>query len=544
LIRKRVLFGALFLLLFVLGWWAGRGGAAGGLYGNLDLFVEVLQKVDQNYVDPVEPEKLLAGAMRGMLRDLDPYSQYLDARSYERLQGTTHGAFGGIGIVVGIRDNYPTVISPIEGTPAWEAGMRSGDVIVSIEGAGTAGLSVEEISDRLRGPEGTAVKLSIERAGEGEPLALTLTRRTIRTRSVPYAFMAEPGVGYVRLADFAADAGDELRAALAALRRQGARAYVLDLRLNPGGLLDQAVAVTGQFVPKGSLVVYTEGRARGADVRQTAADPRPDVSAPLVVLVDGGSASAAEIVAGALQDLDRALVIGHTSFGKGSVQSVYPLPAGGGALKLTTALYHTPSGRSIHRRSASAAEEDAEDVEDAEAADGAPHDSSATAAPAPRPRFRTRAGRVVFGGGGITPDLAVEPDSLPPLVASAERRGLPFRFASRWMNGHAGLRDAADAAALAAFEASLRADTLGADPAALAAARPQLARALRRELARRIDGDAGAARVALEVDPVFQRALAAVRRARVPRDVFAGLPAADAAPLAATPAPAPAAAKR
>ncbi len=532
MIRTRALLAALFVLLFVLGWWAGRGGAAGGLYGNLDLFIEVLHKVDQNYVDPVDPQKLVSGAMRGMLRDLDPYSQYLDAKSYGLLQSSAQGSFDGIGTVVGIRDNFPTVIAPIEGTPAWEAGISAGDVIVRIGGKSTAGLAMEDIANLLRGPEGSTVSLSIDREGESTERELTLTRRTIHTKSVPYAFLAEPGIGYVRLASFSETSATELQAALGALRRQGARAFVLDLRLNPGGLLDQAVSVAQQFLPRGALVVYTDGRARGADARYSAADARADVSAPLVVLIDRGTASASEIVAGALQDLDRALVVGQTSFGKGSVQSVFPLPGGNGAVKLTTALYFTPSGRSIHRGprpgEGSVDEEDDSD---------SPADSTPAGAAAERPQFRTKSGRIVYGGGGIAPDLEITPDSLPPLAREVERRGLALRFASRWVTTHPGAHATIDDAMRRGFEDFLSQERLPGDAAEQTAERPLLERALRRELARRTEGEAAGAKVALEGDAVFERALAVLRRARGARDVFAVLTPAARAPLAAAPAP-------
>ncbi len=534
MIRRNALFVALFVLLFVLGWWVGRGGAAGGLYGNLDLFIEVLQKVDQNYVDPVEPEKLIAGALRGMLRDLDPYSQYLDSKAFASLQSTAEGKFGGIGVMVGIRDDFPTVISPIEGTPAWEAGLRSGDVIVRVEGRSTAGLTVEDVADLLRGAAGTRVSLTVDREGEPAEREFTLTRAVIHTRSVPYAFLPEPGVGYLRLANFSETSGAEVREALAGLRRQGAKSLVLDLRFDPGGLLDQAVDVTEQFVPRGSLIVYTQGRVKGSDVRYTASEAKPDVSSPLVVLVDEGSASAAEIVAGALQDLDRALVIGHDSFGKGSVQSVFPLPGRSGAIKLTTALYYTPSGRSIHR-GVKSADSAAAERGDSEGED--PHGAAADSSPASeRPRFRTRAGRTVYGGGGITPDLAVSQDSLPPLAVDVERRGLALKFANHWVDTHPGARVAVDDGMRAAFEGYLREQKAAVAAAALGPQRPLLERALRRELARRLEGDAGGARVALEGDAQFQRALEVLRRARAARDVFAALPAPATAPLAAAPA--------
>ncbi|OGF18276.1 MAG: hypothetical protein A2W00_15545 [Candidatus Eisenbacteria bacterium RBG_16_71_46] len=531
MIRRRVILAALCVVLFGLGWWVGRGGASNDLYGNLDLFVEILQKVESNYVDPVDPHQLVDGAIKGMLRTLDPHSQYLDTKAYASLENVTHGSFEGIGIVVSMRDNRPTVIAPIEGSPAWEAGLQSGDVIVRIDGESTSGFTVEDTADRLRGRDGSSVTVSLRREGDPEERDVTLIRRRIETKSVPYAFVAGHGTGYLRIANFTEKTSAEVREALTKLRADGARSLVLDLRSDPGGLLDQAVDVAEDFIPKGSLVVYTRGRARGQDNRYYAAEPRPELRWPMVVLVDQGTASASEIVAGALQDLDRALIVGRTSFGKGSVQSVFPLAGRTAALKLTTALYYTPSGRSIHREglpSFAANSGDDEGVGEAPAAP-APPDS------VPVLRYHTADGRVVYGGGGITPDVVVTPDSLPPLAALIERRGLPFRFANRWVTAHP---EGAAGAALSeaqwdGFVELLRSEKIAADPEALRAQRPLLERAVRRELARRRGGDAVAARIALEGDPVFQRALEVLGRARLPREVFAigaaaPAPAADA----------------
>ena len=513
--RRHLVIVALFLTLFGLGWWAGRSSARGDLYANLDLFVEVLHRVQDSYVDPVDPGKLVDGAVKGMLRGLDPYSQYLDTRAYGQLQSMTQGSFGGIGIVVGVRDNFPTVISPIEGTPAWRAGLRSGDVIVRIEGKTSSGLSIEEVADRLRGPEGTMVKLSVHR--EGEDIGdgdhdYTLERQVIVTRAVPYEFMADKTVGYLRLANFSEKSGEEVRRSIDELKRRGAHALILDLRLNPGGLLDQAVDVAEQFLPRNTLVVYTHGRARGQDNRFHANESNPQLQWPVVALVDNGTASAAEIVAGALQDLDRALVMGRTSFGKGSVQSVFPLRGRNVALKLTTALYYTPSGRSIHRlvKDSTQAADDDEDTPEST------RDTMTT-----KPVYHTASGRIVYGGGGITPDVTVLQDSLPPLAQQVEVRGLAFRFANRWLNTHPEPLENAGDVPWSPFVTFLRGEKLSFTEAELNAQRPSLERALRRELARRTGGDAAAVKVALEADPVYMRALDVLHRAKAPRDVFA-----------------------
>jgi carboxyl-terminal processing protease len=519
-LRRRVLLAVTFVVLFGLGWWVGRGSASGDLYANLDLFVEVLQKVRENYVEPVEPKQLVDGATRGMLATLDPFSQFLDERSVENLQAFTHGSFGGIGIEIVVRDNFPTVIAPIEGTPAWEAGITAGDVIVRVNDESTAGLTLDQVATKLRGHPGTSVRVGLRREGDPEEHEVTLERRTIETKSVPYAFIERPGVGYLRLANFSEKSGPEVREAVAKLRAGGAKSLVLDLRSNPGGILDQAVDVAEQFLPSGAMIVYTDGRARGQDARYFGDDGLPETQWPLVVLIDGGSASASEIVAGALQDLDRALVIGRTSFGKGSVQRVYPLRGRNAAIKLTTALYYTPSGRSIHRPMRDSLARVA--FGDDEGLDVAPH--AAPDAAAARPVFKTKSGRTVHGGGGIAPDVEITPDSLPPLALEIERRNLPFRFANRWANAHADARSAAASPPWREFTAFLREEKVSFDDAALASVRPVLERALRRELGRRFGGGEGAARVGLEGDPVYQRALQALRNARAPGDVFAGIP--------------------
>jgi len=512
LTRRRILLGALLVALFALGWSAGGGRASGSLYGNLDTFVEVLHAVQTSYVDPVQPKGLIEGGLRGMLRGLDPYSDYLDARAYANYKASLDEDFSGVGVLLDLRDGYPVVVTPIDGSPAWEAGLLPGDVILKVDGHATLGLSIPEVGTRLQGEPGTRVTLQIARTGDTAPRDLAIERARIAARSVPYAFVAAPGVGYLRLARFGEHAGAEFAAALDSLRAGGARALVIDLRDDPGGLLDQAVAVSQQLLPEGTLVVSTRGRTATAAHRYVAGRARSEAAWPVAVLIDRGSASAAEIVAGALQDHDRALLLGQSTFGKGSVQDVFPLRNDQGALKLTTAIYVTPSGRTIRR--ASPADDSADDGED----DAAPDSTPAAAAPAPEV-FHTASGRVVHGGG-IDPDVVVTPDSLPPAAGAIADRRLAFRFAKRWLEQHgAGTTPAGDEA-WSAFRADV-AQQGAAAAGELDAERAVIAPMLERELARRRSGPEAAARVALATDPAFQRAAAVLRQARAPHDVFA-----------------------
>ena len=407
--RRRVVLGAVLGAFFLLGWWAGGGQAARGLYAGLDLFIEVLQTVQANYVDPVEPDKLVTGAMRGVAHGLDPWSRYLDAEEFRAARGFIQGTFDGIGASLDQRSGWPVLIAPIEGSPAWDAGLEPGDILTKVDGRTSFGLTPDEMSARLRGAPGTRVTVTIAR--DGEERDVTLQRRRVTVKNVPYAFLAEPGVGYVRLAHFSARAAAEVASACDSLRALGAHALVLDLRGNPGGTLDEAVAVASQFLPQGARIASTEGRAPGSVQRYDATRPKPELGWPLAVLVDGGSASASEIVAGSLQDHDRAVLVGDTTFGKGVSQQIYPLRTGLGALQLTVSRYRTPSGRSIHRERTSLLDEERE--LDGEAGERPRPDSVRARA------FRTALGRPVRSEGGLAPDVRVVSDS----IASRPRLG-------------------------------------------------------------------------------------------------------------------------
>lgn len=312
----------------------------------LRMFAEVFGRIKSAYVEPIDDKQLLEDAIRGMVAGLDPHSSYLAPEDYAVLQEHTTGQFGGLGIEVGIKDGLIHVIAPIDDTPAQQAGLKSGDIISRIDNKSVQGLSLGEAVDLMRGEIGSTTKLTIYREGQKTPLEFELTRAVIKVTSVKSRLLAE-GYGYVRISQFQVNTGSDLNAAIKKLQSDTPlRGVVLDLRDNPGGVLQAAVDVSDAFVDEG-LIVYTEGRLDRSEMKFTAHQAMfLDKTVPLIVLINGGSASASEIVAGALQDLDRAVIMGTESFGKGSVQTILPL-AGDRAVKITTARYFTPSGRSI-----------------------------------------------------------------------------------------------------------------------------------------------------------------------------------------------------
>jgi len=316
-------------------------------YGDLRTFTEIFGRIKRDYVEPVSDKKLLEDAVRGMLSGLDPHSAYLVAEEYQELKEGTTGQFGGLGIEVTMENGFIKVVSPIDDTPAQKAGLKTGDLIIKLDDKPVKGMSLTDAVKMMRGEPGSTIVLTLVREGEEAPLKLTLARAIIKVKSVKSRLL-EKGYGYVRISSFQSGTGDALKEALAALKKENGgnlKGLVLDLRNNPGGVLNAAVEVSDAFLKSG-LIVYTEGRIENSEMRFNAAPDDLIDGAPIVVLINAGSASASEIVAGALQDQKRAVIMGEKSFGKGSVQTILPT-SNGAAVKLTTARYYTPSGRSI-----------------------------------------------------------------------------------------------------------------------------------------------------------------------------------------------------
>src|SRR5262245_27633756 len=509
--NRRQLFAVVVLVVaLVAGTWAvGRvQESTENTYANIERFIQVLTKVRDNYVEPVSSDKLMDSAIRGMLRTLDPYSQYLDKDDAERLETTTHGSFGGIGISIGMRDSWVTVISPIEGTPAWRAGIQGGDRIIKIDDVSTEGLSLDDAMKKMRGEKGTKVELSIFREGRDKPIDFTITRDIIQIKSVPYAGLLSNGVGYVRLSNFSERSRQEIDAALDKLEKLKPRGAILDLRSNPGGLLSQAVEVAEEFTPRGKKIVYTRGRDPSQNRDFYSSSDHVRSGYPMVILVNQYTASASEIVSGAVQDLDLGLVVGKTTFGKGLVQTVIPLTRSvkGPKLKLTTAKYYTPSGRCIQKdeqlKDGALAEEDDTDESD--------KPDTPTESKKPKPEYKTEMGRVVYGGGGITPDVELVEVKLPRVMEDLEAKQVFFKYAVKYAAHH---KDPPANYALTTqmrdeFAQLLHEEKVEVNADSLADARRWVDNAIRRELGRRYGGEEEAYRIALEDDDQVKSAAA------------------------------------
>ncbi|HEV2177501.1 MAG TPA: S41 family peptidase [Terriglobia bacterium] len=426
------------------------GALLGGVYGqrveattdtgddsdvqsNMKAFTQVYDLVESNYADPIAADKAIygppnssVGAIPGMLRTLDPHSNFFDPRSFDQLREEQEGKYYGVGMTIETRLNrmgklMTYVVLPIPGSPAFKVGLRPGDAIIQVNGKSTEGLQVSQVADMLKGPKGTVARVSVTREGSDQPLQFTITRDQINRPTVDDAFLIRPGVAYIHINGEDETTNDELTAALKRLDAKDLRGMVLDLRNNPGGLLNEAVDVSDHFLQKDQLIVYHYGR-RSREQRYYAQHGEQGNEYPMVVLINRNTASAAEIISGALQDHDRALIMGEPSFGKGLVQTVYPLSEHAG-LALTTAHYYTPSGRLIQR-----------DYDNVSLYDYyyRPEDS-----PTPKTQVRlTDGGREVYGGGGITPDVEVAPEKLNPVREKLEDRNAWFSFGEYYLGNH------------------------------------------------------------------------------------------------------------
>jgi len=502
--RRQIIAVGILVVALITGTWAVARvqESSDNTYSNIERFIQVLTKVRDNYVEPVSSDKLMDAAIRGMLRTLDPYSQYLDKDEAERLETTTHGSFGGIGISIGMRDRWVTVISPIEGTPAWKAGILGGDRIVKIDDVSTEGMSLDDAMKKMRGEKGTHVKLTLLREGRDKTLDFDIVRDVIQIKSVPYAGMLSNGIGYIRLANFSEKSRDEVDAAFDKIDKMHPRGVILDLRFNPGGLLSQAVEVAEEFTPRGKKIVYTRGRDPSQNREFTSTADHVHNEYPIVILANQWTASASEIVSGALQDLDLGLVVGKTTFGKGLVQTVIPLTRSvkGPKLKLTTAKYYTPSGRCIQKDEQLKDGALAEDDDDSDPADDQAADDKATKKP--KPEYRTEMGRVVYGGGGITPDVELTEVKLPRIVEDLDAKQVFFKYAVKYGAKH---KDPPQGYVLTPamrdeFAQMMREEKIDANPDSVAAAKRWIEGGIRRELGRRYGGEEEAYRIALEDD--------------------------------------------
>jgi len=411
---------AIFLIGSLLGGlfgnWLGRGDDKYYRYAHrLERAIELTRS---SYMGEVEPESLFKNAVSGILSTLDPHSYYVTAEDYRQLTEGYQGEYTGIGVSFDLINGIITVISTMEGGPSYKVGIRAGDQIVEVNGRSVIGISRERVPLILRGPKGSRVGVTIRRVGVEQPLHFTIVRDVIPIESIPYAFIIPPDVGYLRIVRFAQTTSQELNQRLQELKGLGMRKIFLDLRSNTGGLLIQAVKVASVFLPPGRKIVTTRGRAtRQVETFVSRGNP-PWKDYPLVVLINRGSASASEIVAGAVQDWDRGLIVGETSFGKGLVQSQHKL-TDGSVLFLTTARYHTPSGRMIQRR-----------YEDFRSYFEEGLFPSSPAQPMDGELFYTSGGRKVYGGGGITPDEIIPEEPLPQIIADFQAKNLFFSFAS------------------------------------------------------------------------------------------------------------------
>ncbi|NLI98461.1 S41 family peptidase [bacterium] len=495
----------IFAILLLSATWVGSRLSADktNIYTSLEVFQRVLQITRDSYVEDVDMNEMIHDAMNGMLQELDPYSMYMSAKDYESLNITMEGEFGGLGIEIGMTDGWLTVIAPMEGTPAARAGMQAGDWIIAIDGESTEGFSIDKAISKLRGNPGTQVTIKISRHGMDDPIEMTITRDIIKLNAVNYVGKLDSDVGYIRFSKFSRTALDEMKTALDSLfQKEGVKKLILDIRSNGGGYLGEGVDVSDLFLPRDLEIVQTRGRVpQSFRTYRSHDDALYGTDYPLIVLTDGGSASAAEILAGALQDWERALIVGDTTFGKGSVQTIHPLPDSG-RLKLTTAYWYTPSGRCINKDAKS----------DTLGKKSAP------------PIFETlgKRKRKIYGGGGIAPDVFVKSESMDPLVFKFTSKRIFFYYMVDYISKHPDMQEGfvIDDEMLKALASEARKREIEFTDDEFAKAKEQMIFRLRLEAASQKWGSSGEYRVILSEDPVVKKALEMLSKAQKTTELF------------------------
>jgi carboxyl-terminal processing protease len=520
---------AMMLIGMIVGFQGRNLISADNIYEQLKKFQDILVLTDKYYVDPVETRKLTEGAINGLLEKLDPHSVYFPPRAFERASEEIQGNYQGVGLSIRSLNDTILVVEPMGGGPSAKLGILSNDRIVRINDSSAVGLTADQASQRLRGPKGTKVRVGIIRPSVKEILTYEITRADISVTSIDVAMMVNPEVGYIAVNKFAQITNDEMVKNLRDLRSQGMKKLILDLRGNPGGVMEEAVKMADLFLDGGTKekprqIVYTKGRSAEVEEKYVATTGQEYEKLPVIVLLNNASASASEIVAGALQDWDRGLIVGETSFGKGLVQRQWPL-GDGSAFRLTIARYYTPSGRLIQRayegKDKSEYQREAFERNEQEGDNLQHKQDIALKSDSSRPMFRTNSGRVVYGGGGITPDYIVKSPAATGSFAALQRRDMFFQFATSYLDGQSAnlratygqdvqkyvktfqatdkliqdFRDFVKAKGVTVEEKDLEKDQL------FVRAR------LKAEIGRSLWGNAGWYSVLLEVDPQFQKAL-------------------------------------
>lgn len=500
--KKKLLFGSIIAGLVLITFSAGfLYGQKENTYSLLRIFNRVLSLIQANYVDETNDQPLIYGAIKGMIDTLtDPHTNYLDKDEYTALRISTEGEFGGIGAQLGIRNNRPTVISPMDNSPAKRAGLLPGDLILKVDGETTEGKNLDEVVRRIRGKPGTKVTLLIERSGLPEPTDFVITRSIIRLDAVPYAGKVKDDIGYLRLADFSRTASQELQDMLDSLFNLGVKRLIFDLRHNSGGLLNEGVEVSECFLSKDKDIVSTRGRTPESVRNFKSSRELKYGDFPLIVLVDSSSASASEIVAGAIQDWDRGLIVGTHTFGKGSVQNIFPMEDGG-AVKITTARWYTPSGRCIDK------------PRDTVLAKEKSQEAFTTLSPLHRK---------VFGAGGITPDTMLGRRIYAWLEQEILRKGLYFDFAVKYTGKHKDVSKdfVVDSSLLSEFETYVATKEVKFNDAQFDSSKKVIGNDLEMEIAGVLWGAKAAEAVRVKYDSYVRSAIEILGKAKTTRDLF------------------------